>query len=328
MADVGDDNVFDEICTIVPGSNSEPCIKNDEGHILIIDANDNYKFVECSVELDAQLHLSDKKTDICGGSPPSLSTYTQDDFSQSSCNSGTSLSQSIFNRGTSGQSTSTQHDISLSSCGSSTFSQNVVNQGTSSQNKFCQDAKRKRRYNNVQIKKPRAVWTSELITQLIELVKLHKPLFESSTVTDTAVWQKITNIQKVYTAEQNKNKFRDLKDNYYDYVYALKQTGESPPPTWQFYDVMHDMLKDDPRTEPVSLASSSKGRQNLNNFKNTYHFNDDSSDKSSAKTSTKSSSIKEVGNKKSNAGELPRAKKTRLDVHLEQFNKKNKRKRA
>lgn len=64
-------------------------------------------------------------------------------------------------------------------------------------------------------------------------------------------------------------------------MHALQQTGEEPPREWKFYDQMHDVLKDKPRTKPVAIASSLRGANNMKDvLLKSKGFVDDSSNES------------------------------------------------
>lgn len=97
---------------------------------------------------------------------------------------------------------------------------------------------------------------------------------------------------------------------------------------------MHEILKSHPNWEPVAIGELSAGRSNLNEYersktKNIFEFDDNNDSDTDTDTDQlvhpKASPLSETSTRKleSNVIQLPRSKKTKLDLYWEKLDERN-----
>lgn len=110
-------------------------------------------------------------------------------------------------------------------------------------------------------------WSKEDILTLIQLYKKHDKLFKSSSLKNDKVWGYISQEMKSHTSEQCKNKWKYLKAKYMEKKdnMGIKSTG-SKFIKFEFFKEFDDIFGKEPNVVPVSVASSSKGIDNIKNL--------------------------------------------------------------
>lgn len=119
-------------------------------------------------------------------------------------------------------------------------------------------------FTNPQEEPGRVTWTKVDIIKLINLYKKYQPSFKSTTIKNEKVWQSIALQLESHTAEQCKNKFKYLKSKYMEKRDNMgsKATG-SKALKFDYFDEFQDIFGSDPNVEPLAVASSSRGEDNI-----------------------------------------------------------------
>lgn len=186
-------------------------------------------------------------------------------------------------------------------------------------------------------KKTRAYWDDTNTLHLIHSYKKHLPLFQKSPKRADEVWQMIASSQKNHSIKQLKQKWKNLKKEYTAAFDATtsKKTGEGADDDdkWRFYDEMHEVLKDDPKFKPVSVAGSSRGSKNMDSISKNQEqdlFGDENDNPTTNNNSlNRDDNLSSTGNSpfrrtsSRDSEQLPFAKKTKVEAFLMKWEEKS-----
>ncbi len=144
-------------------------------------------------------------------------------------------------------------------------------------------------------------WTTPYIKLLISIRKDNEKLFNTGSLRKKAIWSRIAEknndeVDDMYaTGDQCQSKWKKLEQKYKDVKFHNSQTGNNRK-EWVFYDLMEDVIGNNPKVVPVCRVSSMNDLQEetdaVDNHEddNENQLNDDQGSKKKKKRKSRSTS--------------------------------------
>jgi hypothetical protein len=166
-------------------------------------------------------------------------------------------------------------------------------------------------------------WTTPYIKLLISIRKDNEKLFNTGSLRKKAIWSRIAEknndeVDDMYaTGDQCQSKWKKLEQKYKDVKFHNSQTGNNRK-EWEFYDLMEDVIGNNPKVVPVCTVSSMNDLQEetdaIDNHEDENQQDDDQGSKKKKKRKSRSTSAAVVEFLNEYTTEYKTNEKERLDV--------------
>ncbi|XP_015119072.1 uncharacterized protein LOC107042518 [Diachasma alloeum] len=115
---------------------------------------------------------------------------------------------------------------------------------------------------------PRRPWSDKQTLSLINYYKANQKLFDDTVIRNEMLWRKFVKDHSkeggYHDIQQVKDKWMRLKRQFHKMLdnRSAKATGARRI-DWQYFDAMYEILKENPKSKSVAIASSRRGAANI-----------------------------------------------------------------